>query len=465
MDITHQWSWLKPNEVYSFLINHENSPYPFISSYTAPPQSGNIFFIKKSQFKRWKQDGHNYISRKNGVGIREDREKYSIGNETITCTYVHGSGICPSCKNTFLVACSNCGINITSVLFHRRAYWLVSNPEIILVHYLDESTEKIVDGNYENSGEQIKKISDLLRQIDFDSFFGMKIVEYCPEWSDIHGGTKVLICTDPPLIVPNPQSLYCAFGDIQVRVESVMIGVFKCLTPAHSAGFVDFYLVYESKDITHQRKIFEFKDMAKYQIMTKSTDWWDSDKKIIEKELVEQLQDDLEEEFDEEEFDEGFFLTQFSKVVHQNDWDKRLDTGKSYLHYLCALGYSNIIRSVSDWIMKPMVKDSFDKTPIDIALIMRNFDCAYELIRISCQDSAGMGYNKKENLNDRIQKIQSHVRAWIQHKQFKNLKSAAKVLQKTFRGVIARRNFKYQKQAAIVIQKSVRKWLISLDHH
>jgi hypothetical protein len=465
MEIPQQWSWLKPSDVFILLKSSESSAYPFITSYSTVPKAGNIFFIRKSQFKRWKQDGHNYISRKNGVGIREDREKYTFGSETVTCTYVHGSGACPSCKNSYLVTCSNCGLNITSVLFHRRAYWLVSNPEIILVHYLDDSMEKITDNNFQSSGEQIKKIAELLRQIDFESFSGMKIIEFCPEWSDVHGGTKVVICTDPPLLVPNPQNLFCAFGDMLVQVESVMLGVFKCFTPPHSPGYVDFYLVYESRDITQTRKIFEFKDLGQENFISKSLEWWESDRKTIEKDLIENMQIDLQEEFDENQFDECFFLTQFSKITEKPDWDDLLECGRSYLHFFCALGFSSLIRNFSDWIRKPTIKDQNDKSPIDIALIKHNYDCAYELIRISCEDSAGLKFWKKDLLNDRVQKIQSHVRAWIQQRQFKNLKSAAKVLQKTFRGMIARRNFKYQKQAAILIQKSVRRWLISLDHH
>lgn len=464
MEIAQQWSWLKPIEVFNLLKSFETAPYTFITSFPSPPKSGSIFFIRKSEFKRWKQDGHTYISRKNGSGTREDREKYSFGSEVVQCTYVHGSGSCPSCKNSCLVACNDCNITITSILFHRRAYWLLSNPGIILVHYLDES-ENPNEHNYSGSGEQIRKISDLLREIDFDSTSDMQIIEYCPEWSDVHGGVKVLLCTEPPLIVSNPQNLYCAFGDILVYAESVILGVFKCYTPAHIPGFVDFFLVYENKEITCNRKIFEFREIGKGNKGKEVVEWWESDKKVIKRELDKDLCEELDEEYQNDSFDEGFFLTQFMKVLNKGGWERVLRSGRGFLHYFCALGYTGIIKKISGFIKNPNLKDETLKSPIDIALIKQNYDCAYELIRIGCENKADIRFQRRESLDDRVQKIQSHVRAWLKQKQFRNLKSAAKVLQKTFRGMIVRRNFKYQKQAAIVIQKSVRRWLVSADHH
>lgn len=464
MEIPQQRSWLKPAEVFSILKSYTSSPYPFISSFTSPPKSGNIFFIQKSEFKRWKQDGHTYISRKNGIGIREDREKYSFGSEIIQCTYVHGSGCCPSCKNSYLTTCNECGLNITSILFHRRAYWLLSNPEIILVHYLDES-DSPSESNFSASGEQIKNISDLLRQIDFDSNSYMQIIEYCPEWSDVHGGIKVILCTEPPLIVPNPQNLFCAFGDILVHVENVILGVFKCYTPAHIPGFVDIFLVYEAKEITCNRKIFEFREVRRDKKVNNVVQWWESDKKVLEKDLNAEICEELGEEFVDGEFNEDFFLARFAKVVNKGGWERVLRSGRGFLHYFCALGYTDVIKMIAGCIEKVNMKDCTMKSPIDIALIKQNYDCAYELIRIHSDNTTGISYQRRESLEDRVQKIQSHVRAWLKQKQFKNLKSAAKVLQKTFRGMIVRRNFKYQKQAAIIIQKSVRRWLLASEHH
>ena len=140
-------------------------------------------------------------------------------------------------------------------------------------------------------------------------------------------------------------------------------------------------------------------------------------------------------------------------------------SGVSYLHLLCALGLNSVIKYLSPAITQPNLKDFTMKTPIDIALCKHYYDCAYELIKLKQDNEINIDFHHGDSLNDRIQKIQSHVRAWLQQKQFKNLKRAAKTLQKTFRGMVVRKNFKYQKQAAIMIQKSVRKWLVSTYSH
>lgn len=473
MEIPKRWNWLKPNEVFALLKFYTSCQVPMLNHYTALPQSGDLFYVKKSEFRRWRQDGHGYVTRKNSSGIREDREKYSFESEIIQCTYVHGSGACSRCKKTYLIVCPECSLPITSVLFHRRAYWLLSNPEIILVHYLDDSQKSMHIDNETSSisgqstaEEQIKRLEEVLKQIDCEEITPVQIIDFSPEWSDIHGGCKVLICIDPPLIVPNPQCLMCAFGDILVHIESVQLGVFKCFTPAHAPGIVDFYLIYEHKEITQNRKEFEFKEITMFQQVSTKIDWWDKEKREIEDELMEDLSNDLQENFIDGVFDEGFYMTQFQKVIAKKEsWENLNRKGRGYLHYLCALGFSSVIRGIKERIKNPNIKDFNCKSPIDISLLKHHYDCAYELIKLSGDATKLFNYQTEETLNDRIQKIQSHVRAWLQQKQFRNLKHAAKTLQKTFRGMVARKNFKYQKQAAIIIQKSVRKWLLSTYQH
>ena len=451
MESIKKWNWLKPSEVYSYLKFYAQSQFPIISQFYYLPQSGDIFFIKKSEFKRWKQDGHGYIIRKNGTGTREDREKYTFESEVIQCTYVHGSGTCSNCKKNYLVMCPDCSLPITSILFHRRAYWLLSNPDIILVHYLDESQKSMyLDSDSSISAqstteEQIKRLEEVLKQIDFEQISTVKILDFSPEWADIHGGSKVLICIDPPLIVPNPQNLFCIFGDISVHIESVQLGVVKCFTPPHNPGIVDFYLIYEGIEITQARKEFEFKEIKILQQGNLKLEWWEKDKKVIIHELVENIQDDIHEEFENTEFDEGFFLTQFKKIVNIESWENLNSKGKGYLHYLCALGHNNVIKSMNPHIKNPNIKDFTMKSPIDIALCKHYYDCAYELIKLGADCSernSNFNFKDGESLNDRIQKIQSHVRAWLQQRQFRNLKRAAKTLQKTFRGMVVRKNFK-----------------------
>lgn len=75
--------WLKTNEI-NYLLN--NIPPPSLILYKIPnlPKSGDIFILKlDSSNKKWKNDGHLYLPRKNGVGFREDIEYLKIGGQKV----------------------------------------------------------------------------------------------------------------------------------------------------------------------------------------------------------------------------------------------------------------------------------------------------------------------------------------------------------------------------------------------
>ncbi|ENN83507.1 hypothetical protein YQE_00136, partial [Dendroctonus ponderosae] len=66
---------------------------------------------------RYRRDGYCWKKRKDGKTTREDHMKLKVqGTECIYGCYVH-SAILPT--------------------FHRRCYWLLQNPDIVLVHYLN----------------------------------------------------------------------------------------------------------------------------------------------------------------------------------------------------------------------------------------------------------------------------------------------------------------------------------------
>ena len=63
------------------------------------------------------QDGYCWKKRRDGKTTREDHMKLKVGGtECIYGCYVH-SAILPT--------------------FHRRCYWLLQNPDLVLVHYLN----------------------------------------------------------------------------------------------------------------------------------------------------------------------------------------------------------------------------------------------------------------------------------------------------------------------------------------
>ena len=82
------------------------------------PQSGDLFIFPKEQTKQgaqlWRNDGLEYKSRKNHTSVQESQMKLVIDKqEVITCAYAKGA----TC---------------------RRAYWLIHNPQFVIVQYLDE---------------------------------------------------------------------------------------------------------------------------------------------------------------------------------------------------------------------------------------------------------------------------------------------------------------------------------------
>jgi hypothetical protein len=271
--------WLKPSEVFSILKFYPNLGLSFTKSYSQAPSSGEIHLISKPEFKRWKQDGHSYVHRRNGSGVREDREKYRDEFEVIQCTYVHGAGLCASCKTPGEFFCSNCGLMVTASTFHRRAYWRVNSPDVILVHYLDdshresgaseeESTTISVSSesssyiNYEPD-EQIRRLEEALMNLDADDHQNIEITEYAPEWSYTDGGSKVILCVDPPIMVPYPSLLTCRFGESEVQIECVQLGVLRCYAPPHSAGTVNLAIYYDSKPITVSGQPFYYKNIER----------------------------------------------------------------------------------------------------------------------------------------------------------------------------------------------------------
>ncbi|XP_048258670.1 calmodulin-binding transcription activator 2-like [Haliotis rufescens] len=80
------------------------------------PPSGSMLLYSRNKV-RYRKDGYCWKKRRDGKTIREDHMKLKVqGVECIYGSYVH-SAILPT--------------------FHRRCYWLLQNPDIVLVHYLN----------------------------------------------------------------------------------------------------------------------------------------------------------------------------------------------------------------------------------------------------------------------------------------------------------------------------------------
>eukprot|EP01137_Pigoraptor_chileana_P002849 Opistho-2@42274 len=82
------------------------------------PASGSVYLFDRIQTKLFRKDGYDWKKRKGGTSIREDHMKLMVhGVKCLYGCYAHAADGTP---------------------FHRRTYWLVQHPGVVLVHYLDE---------------------------------------------------------------------------------------------------------------------------------------------------------------------------------------------------------------------------------------------------------------------------------------------------------------------------------------
>eukprot|EP00557_Chaetoceros_sp_GSL56_P010970 CAMPEP_0176477488 /NCGR_PEP_ID=MMETSP0200_2-20121128/649_1 /TAXON_ID=947934 /ORGANISM="Chaetoceros sp., Strain GSL56" /LENGTH=1094 /DNA_ID=CAMNT_0017873301 /DNA_START=171 /DNA_END=3455 /DNA_ORIENTATION=- len=130
--------WLNVSEIET-LLNHEHNVLAVSTAPpTTPPPSGSLLLFNRSITRNYKDDGHEWIRKRNSNKVREDHVKLRVGGKfRVSGCYVHSS---------------------KSMTFHRRAYHLlnpdsgtalypVTNaskagknntpPSLILVHYLD----------------------------------------------------------------------------------------------------------------------------------------------------------------------------------------------------------------------------------------------------------------------------------------------------------------------------------------
>lgn len=82
------------------------------------PLNGSVFLFDRRRVKNFKKDAYSWKRRKTGGAnsVREDRMNLKInGSDKIYGCYSHSSIIST---------------------FHRRCYWLLDKPDLVLVHYL-----------------------------------------------------------------------------------------------------------------------------------------------------------------------------------------------------------------------------------------------------------------------------------------------------------------------------------------
>ncbi|XP_054594554.2 calmodulin-binding transcription activator 2 isoform X2 [Nothobranchius furzeri] len=108
--------WNTNEEITSYLISFERHDEWLSCTLKTRPKNGSVILYNRKKVK-YRKDGYCWKKRKDGKTTREDHMKLKVqGMECLYGCYVHSS-IVPT--------------------FHRRCYWLLQNPDIVLVHYLN----------------------------------------------------------------------------------------------------------------------------------------------------------------------------------------------------------------------------------------------------------------------------------------------------------------------------------------
>ncbi|XP_072041017.1 calmodulin-binding transcription activator 2-like isoform X2 [Amphiura filiformis] len=110
----HRWN--TNEEIASWLISFDKHEEWLDKSLKMRPESGCMLMYNRKKVS-YRRDGYVWKKRKDGKSTRLDHMKLKIlGVECLYAYYAH-SALIPT--------------------FHRRCYWLLQNPDIILVHYLN----------------------------------------------------------------------------------------------------------------------------------------------------------------------------------------------------------------------------------------------------------------------------------------------------------------------------------------
>ncbi|XP_076365430.1 calmodulin-binding transcription activator 1-like [Tachypleus tridentatus] len=113
---SYRHRWNTNEEIASILICFDKHESWLSKEVKIRPQSGTMLLYSRKRV-RYRRDGYCWKKRKDGKTTREDHMKLKVqGVECIYGCYVH-SAVLPT--------------------FHRRCYWLLENPDIVLVHYLN----------------------------------------------------------------------------------------------------------------------------------------------------------------------------------------------------------------------------------------------------------------------------------------------------------------------------------------
>ncbi|XP_001625187.2 calmodulin-binding transcription activator 2 isoform X2 [Nematostella vectensis] len=155
--------WNSNEVLLSILISFDKHKEWFTDKIPSRPPNGSMFLINRHEFRDYRRDGYTWKKRTKSTTTREDHFKLKVqGIDCISVLYTH-SDVIPT--------------------FHKRFYWLIQNPSIILIHYvnvMDDLTGSDTLYNYVTSTRKedvLSEVTSIYSGIDEQSIPEVQVIE------------------------------------------------------------------------------------------------------------------------------------------------------------------------------------------------------------------------------------------------------------------------------------------------
>lgn len=124
------------NEI-EHLLNHEQRILPLSTAPpSTPPPSGTLLLYDRSITRNYKDDGHQWIKKRNSHKVREDHVKLRVGGKfRVSGCYVHSNNMPSFHRRAYHLLCPDTGTALYPVTSASKNKNRI--PSLVLVHYLD----------------------------------------------------------------------------------------------------------------------------------------------------------------------------------------------------------------------------------------------------------------------------------------------------------------------------------------
>mmetsp|Transcript_11942 Transcript_11942/g.17909 ORF Transcript_11942/g.17909 Transcript_11942/m.17909 type:complete len:1083 (-) Transcript_11942:115-3363(-) len=148
--------WLNVSEIES-LLDHANDILSISTAPPAsPPSSGTLLLFNRSITRNYKDDGHQWIRKRNSNKVREDHVKLRVGGKfRVSGCYVHSSGASTFHRRAYHLLNPDSGTALYPVTNASKAGKGNLPPSLILVHYLDTKVASSYCANLVDKGIDI----------------------------------------------------------------------------------------------------------------------------------------------------------------------------------------------------------------------------------------------------------------------------------------------------------------------